>query len=44
MLYIACYLQEVTMPPKVKITKDEIVAATLELLRREGEDATMYKS
>ena len=27
------------MPPKVKITKDEIVAATLELLRREGEDA-----
>ena len=27
------------MPPKVKITKDEIVAATLELLRHEGEDA-----
>ena len=27
------------MPPKVKITKDEIVAVTLDLLRREGEDA-----
>ena len=27
------------MPPKIKITKDEIVAATLELLRQEGEDA-----
>ena len=27
------------MPPKVKITKDEIVAVTLELLRQEGEAA-----
>ncbi len=27
------------MPPKVKITKDEIVRTALELLRREGEDA-----
>ena len=27
------------MPPKAKLTKDEIVAATLELLRHEGENA-----
>lgn len=27
------------MPPKVKITKDEIVTVTLDLLRKEGEDA-----
>ena len=27
------------MPPKVKITKEEIVSVTLNLLRREGEDA-----
>ena len=32
------------MPPKVKITKDEIVAVTLELLRREGEDAMNARS
>ena len=32
------------MPPKVKITKDEIVTATLELLRREGEDAMNARS
>ena len=32
------------MPPKVKITKDEIVAATLALLRREGEDAMNARS
>lgn len=32
------------MPPKVKITKDEIVCATLELLRREGEDAMNARS
>ena len=27
------------MPPKAKITKDEIIAITLNLLRAEGEDA-----
>ena len=32
------------MPPKVKITKDEIVAATLALLRREGEDTMNARS
>ena len=32
------------MPPKVKITKDEIVAVTLDLLRREGEDAMNARS
>ena len=32
------------MPPKVKITKDEIVTATLELLRREGESAMNARS
>lgn len=32
------------MPPKVKITKQEIVAATLELLRKEGEPALNARS
>ncbi len=32
------------MPPKVKITKQEIVAATLDLLRREGESAMNARS
>ena len=32
------------MPPKVKITKDEIVTVTLDLLRREGEDAMNARS
>ncbi len=32
------------MPPKVKITKQEIVAATLDLLRREGEQAMNARS
>ena len=32
------------MPPKVKITKDEIVAVTLDLLRREGEDTMNARS
>ena len=32
------------MPPKVKITKDEIVAATLALLRQEGEAAMNARS
>ena len=32
------------MPPKVKITKDEIVSVTLDLLRREGEDAMNARS
>ena len=32
------------MPPKVKITKDEIVTVTLDLLRRESEDAMNARS
>ena len=32
------------MPPKVKITKAEIVTVTLDLLRREGEDAMNARS
>ena len=32
------------MPPKVKITKDEIISAALELLRREGEATVNARS
>lgn len=32
------------MPPKVKITKDEIIKATLDLLRKEGESAINARS
>ena len=39
MLYIECYIKENIMPPKVKVTKEEIINTTIELVRTSGQES-----
>ena len=39
MLYNICNIKEKIMPPKVRITKDDIIKTAIELVRRDGADA-----
>jgi AcrR family transcriptional regulator len=45
MIYNKRYIKEVfAMPPKIKITKEEIIRAGLDIVRREGESALNARS